>query len=199
MSQVVRAGEKLGRFRIGVAPDRDLAGRDQVTDRLVGFLRVKEMSPEQRADVFRVRMLLDPGADGVVNLTAFGEGHRIVDDVSQDRVPEYEFVGPAVRGFDDAQSDQGGEGSLHLGRRQRRRADGAQVSIEAWPDDARRSQHGDVLVTEAVEAAPDHPLDRARQSLPFENVVQLASCGRDRRSGLNGAVNEEKPVGEGHA
>src|SRR5208337_3210917 len=91
--QLVRAHEKLSRFRIGVAPDREFAGRDQVTYRLVVSLRMKEMAPQQRADVFRVRMRLDPGADGVVNLTAFSKGHRIVNHVPQNRVSEREFVG----------------------------------------------------------------------------------------------------------
>ena len=35
VSQLVRTLEKLGGFLIGVAPDGDLAGRDQVADRLV--------------------------------------------------------------------------------------------------------------------------------------------------------------------
>ena len=76
LNKLVGAREKLGCLLIGVAPDRNLASRDQVTDRLVGSMRMKEMAPQQRADVFRMRMLLDPGADGIVKLTAFGEGHR---------------------------------------------------------------------------------------------------------------------------
>ena len=101
IDQLVRTHEELGSFRIGVTPDGVFAGRDQVTHRLVVSLRLKEMAAEQRAGVFRVRVCLDPRADGVVKLTAFGEGHRIVDHVPQNCVPEHKFVEHTIRGLDD--------------------------------------------------------------------------------------------------
>ena len=81
VSRFVRAREKLGRFRIGVALDGNFAGRVRYRAALSWRLRLKEMAAEQRADVFRRRMRLDPGADGVVKLAALSEGHRIVDHV----------------------------------------------------------------------------------------------------------------------
>ena len=117
VGEFVRPAEKLGGFRIGITPDGGLAGRDQIADRLVVLLRLKEMARQQCADVFGAWLPFDPRSDRFVKLPAFGEGHRVVDDVSQDFVAEDEFVGRAVRGVDDAQADQGGERSLDLGGR----------------------------------------------------------------------------------
>src|SRR4029077_3944573 len=100
--QLIGAHENGRRFSMGEASDRNFASRYKMTHCLFRSVRLEKMAPQQRAHGLRVGIALNKGAYQIMNLAALGEGHHAINDVSQNRMPEREFVRRSVGRLDDA-------------------------------------------------------------------------------------------------